>query len=179
MKKVQFHNSKNEKITLNERALTPNDIPKAILLQDSIMSRINPAVFQPSFDWEILDSVENDYCCGLFDGDELVAFCVTVFNRQTNRNYCYLTEEPENYYKYFSFDSIQVKSEYRGFGIQRYFLNETQRIAKEQGAGAILATVAPDNTYSLNTFEKSGYKIYKNKEIAAYNSIRYLMIKEI
>ena len=179
MKEVKFKNTKGESKSLFLRPLKYEDIPEAFTLQDLILSRINPAIFQPSFDWELRDSIDNDYCCGLFDGDKLAAFCVAVFNRETTRNYCALTDEPVSFTKYFSFDSIQVAEKYRGFGIQRFFLNETEKIAKAHGAEYMLATVSPDNFHSLNSFMQMGYEIYKNKEISAYNSTRYLMIKKL
>lgn len=179
MNNIRFENSTGESIELFLRPLKYEDIPVMITLQDLIISRLNPAIFQPSFDYEIMDAIDNDYCCGLFDGDELAAFCITVFNRETSRNYCALTDEPEAFSKYFSFDSIQVKEKYRGFGIQRFFLDETERLAKERGAEYMLATVSPENKYSLRHFIDMGYEIYKNREINAYNSIRYLMIKLI
>ena len=179
MKEVKFKNTKGESKSLFLRPLKYEDIPAAFTLQDLILSRIDPAIFQPSFDWELRDSIDNDYCCGLFDGDKLAAFCVAVFNRETTRNYCALTDEPESFTKYFSFDSIQVAENYRGFGIQRFFLQETEKKARERGAEFMLATVSPDNIYSLNTFKQMGYGIYKNEVISAYNSTRYLIIKNL
>ena len=175
--KHKFTNSDKE-ITLTLRPLSYYDLPQVMALQDEIISDIDPELFQKSYDWEIIDSIENDYCCGLFDGEMMVAFCVMIFNRKTERNYCCLTDDKEDYSKYFSFDTIQVKKEYRGFGIQRFFLLEADREAKKQGAEFVLATVAPDNKYSLNSFINAGYSIYMDKEIDAYNSKRYLMMKK-
>ena len=175
---VSFYNKNSNEIQLNLLPLSPDNLPQIIALQNEIIEEIDPQIFQKSYDTEIIDSIENDYCCGLFDGEKLVAFCVMIFNRKTERNYCYLTDDKEDYSSYFSFDTIQVEKDYRGFGIQRFFLSEADREAGEQGAEFILATVAPDNKYSLNSFINAGYSIYKDKEIDAYNSKRYLMIKK-
>ena len=182
-----FTNSGNHQIKLDLRRLLPRDFKSAINLQKDILETIDPELFQKSTEEEILESMLIDYCYGLFDGDELAAFCICVLNRKTRqmpkeeeRNLCVLTDDTDKYHDYISFDTIQVAPKYRGYGIQRFFLKEAESLVRETNAKHIIATVSPKNVYSKNAFLNDGYSIYGNRTITAYgNKQRYLVYKTI
>ena len=149
---------------------------------------IDSSLFAPSSEEEILESMLIDYCYGLFHNNQLVAFCICIMNRKTKlsrsdlyeRNLCvWIKKGKKSYSDYITFDTIQVLPEYRGYGIQRYFLKEAEELAAKAHANHIIATVAPDNTKSINSFEELEYCYNKDSTIRIYNSRRYLMIKDI
>ena len=74
-------------------------------------------------------------------------------------------------------DSIMIKEEYRGNGFQRKILNFLFERAKELNVEGLIATVHPNNKYSLNNFLLEEYKIIN--EINIHQGIRYLLYKEV
>lgn len=183
---ILFSDNHGQKIHLSLRRLMPHHLEQVIRFQDKIIAGIEqPGIFAPSTKEEIVESMLVDYCYGLFDGNKLAAVCICVLNRKTKRknraerNLCVYTDSKDAYYDYLTFDTIQVAQEYRGFGIQSFFLCRAEDVARMVHANHIIATVAPDNPYSRNMFEKAGYDIYGGKEIEMYKSRRYLMVKKL
>lgn len=78
---------------------------------------------------------------------------------------------------YMLIDSIMVKENFRGYGLQRQMLKLAYKKAKEQKQDGLVATVHPDNIYSLNNFLKEGYQILHT--LTLHGGIRYVMIKYI
>lgn len=183
---ILFRKRSGEEKRLSLRRLLPRHCGQVLKLQEQVVEKIeDKSIFAESSEEEILESMLVDFCYGLFDGDKLVAVCICVLNRQTRetgdheRNLCCQTGEPKAYDKYITFDTIQVDPDYRGYGIQRYFLKKAEDVARLVKAEKIAATVAPTNQYSRNMFEEAGYEKFGGKEIAMYGSVRYLMVKEV
>lgn len=55
-------------------------------------------------------------------------------------------------------ETVVVSKAYIGHGLQRALLCEGERRAAAMGFRYLMATVHPDNLYSLNNFERLGYK---------------------
>lgn len=182
---IEFENRHGEKKIMSVRRLFPADLPEIERIQKEITDRVDNTVYEPSSVEEIYESMLLDYCYGLFDQNKLAALCICVINRKTfypgshERNLCVKTSEKTNYTDYVTFDSIQVASEYRGYGIQKFFLKEAEILAANVGAKHIIATVSPGNQYSLDAFKQSGYTYYGGSTIKIYNSERYLAIKDV
>lgn len=70
-------------------------------------------------------------------------------------------------------DTVFVAQEYRGRGIQLFFLEEGLRRCRERGVKNIFATVHPDNRYSRLNFEKAGFELVKI--VPKYGSQRAIM----
>lgn len=58
---------------------------------------------------------------------------------------------------YMLIDSIMVKEEYRGHSLQKQMLKFAYDRAKELKMDGLVATVHPENIYSLNNFIAEGY----------------------
>ena len=174
---LTFKNKNNKEITLHYRRLWPKDIKACLTLQNEIMAKLeNEELFVPSTKDEFFESFLVDYCYGLFDNDKLVALGLVVLNRTDERNLA--KDANKNYCECITFDSIQVKEEYRGYGIHSFFLKETDKIAKICNAKYILATVSPKNNFSKNNFLNDNYKV--NKTMTKYNNLeRDVMEKEV
>lgn len=75
-------------------------------------------------------------------------------------------------------ESTVVSPEYRGNGLQNIICDILEGLSRENCDKMIAATVYPENTYSLNTFKKRGYKVMADK--LKYGGLRrYVMMKEI
>ena len=55
-------------------------------------------------------------------------------------------------------ESVVVDANYRGRGLHRKLLQKAESIEKTQKTTVLMATVHPDNVYSLRNFEREGYK---------------------
>lgn len=70
-------------------------------------------------------------------------------------------------------DSIMVIEKFRGYGLQRKVLEFLFKRVKELKLDGLVATVHPDNIYSLNNFLSSGYEIINKLNI--HGGPRYIL----
>ncbi|MDO4747245.1 MAG: GNAT family N-acetyltransferase [Candidatus Saccharibacteria bacterium] len=56
-------------------------------------------------------------------------------------------------------DSIMIKKEFRGFGLQKQVLELLEKRVRELGLDGLVATVHPENIYSLRNFLEMGYLV--------------------
>ena len=140
-----------------------------------------PKTFALTTEEELLESILVDYCYGIFSDNQLLAFAICVLNRETPRNLSSLLPQA-NCLDYITFDTIQVHEAYRGYGIQQFFLQEAEHLAKRVNAPYILATVAPHNLPSHRNFDKANYQTLRtlNMEGGTYgNAARDLVCKTL
>lgn len=57
-----------------------------------------------------------------------------------------------------------VREGYRGLGLQQRLIREVEKIAIERGFNLLCTTVAPNNAFSINNFQKEGY-VYAKTEM--------------
>lgn len=164
------------------RRLFPRYLKEVMNLQKHISEKLDvPKVFALSSEEEFLESMLIDYCYGLFDGGRIVAQSVSVLNRESYRNLGQ-TCLRERAVEYVTFDTIQVHEEYRGYGIQKFFIQEAERLAQLVEANYILATVSPENVPSLRNFEESGFKSIRTQKMPGElygNAMRELVCKQV
>ena len=164
-----FKNKNGEEITLTYRRLFPRDIYSCLELQEEIVKGLdNPVKFVPTTEDEFYESFLVDYCYGLFDGDKLVAIGIIVLNRDDPRNLGKDIKGLE-FSECITFDSVEVREGYRGYGIHNFFLNEAMKVADICNAKYLLATVSPENTFSKKNFLKNGYEVIMT--VFKYNNV--------
>lgn len=78
---------------------------------------------------------------------------------------------------YILIDSIMVKEEFRGNNLQRKMLEFAYKRAKELNMDGLVATIHPDNIYSLNNFIVEEYSIIH--ELNIHGGPRYIVVKNI
>ena len=173
------------------RRLFPKDLGLAIKLQNDIIEELeDDNIFVETTKQEYLESMLIDFCYGLFDNDSLVAVCIIVLNRETDRNLVSTLENSniQNKLKQISFvdsitfDTIQVKRDYRGFGIQKFFLSVAENLCSALNAQYIIASVSPQNTYSKTNFIRFGYTVQTTKRLTKgmyHNKERDIMLKVV
>lgn len=110
------------------------------------------------------------------DGDRLAAALDVLIPGFDSCNYGYLLDfTPEQLLCTANMDNAVVHPDYRGRGLQRALLQEAERFLGTDRI--LLCTIHPDNRFSLQNALKEGYVI--QKEIAIYDSVRYLLRKDI
>lgn len=173
------------------RRLFPRDLGKVVKLQNDVIEELeDDSLFVETTKQEYLESMLIDFCYGLFDNDSLVAVCIIVLNRETDRNLVYSLDNSNNesnqkqlsFVDAITFDTIQVKKNYRGFGIQKFFLSVAENLCSMLNAKCIIASVSPQNFHSKTNFVRFGYSVQTTKRLAKgvyHNKERNIMIKDV
>ncbi len=73
---------------------------------------------------------------------------------------------------------VAVHPDYRGLGIQRYLLKLAEKMAIEDGATFLTATVSPINKHSLQNFLDKSFEI-RNEKIKYGGKNRYIVMKTL
>lgn len=121
-----------------------------------------------------------DSIVGIYTEDDgLIAMGVYAKYGKSKDNYGFdLGIKGDDLLKVGQIDSVAVMSKYRGNKLQKLICEELERIAISSGDEAICTTIYPENTYSINTFEKLGYNIVTEKE--KYGGMRrYILIRKL
>lgn len=103
---------------------------------------------------------------GVFDGDRLAAYGSIGFLGNAKDNLGWdlgLAEEAVCHCA--TLDTIVVDPNYRGMGLQRELIRRCVSYAREKDPRCqVLATVAPDNIYSLRNVQAEGFEILARRE---------------
>ena len=153
---------------MNEIAVvTEQDIPDILRMIHEIYSEL------PNKEWFSLDSDEEVTSYMMTGGFGLKAMCdgrlAGVFIARAknlgDENLGYDLKFDEEQRKQSAHMEIaMVRKEYRGQGLQRKMMEESEQILKEQGYHYLLGTAHPDNVASVNTFLKLQYEQVMTKE---------------
>ena len=76
---------------------------------------------------------------------------------------------------YMLIDSVMVKDEYRGFGLQQQMLDFAYERAIKLGVDGLVASIHPDNRYSMDNFVKQKYELLH--VLTIHGGKRNIMIK--
>jgi len=160
------------------RRMQLNEARAAMNLQKRVWAHMpNPALLAETSLDEIRESMVEDVCLGVFDGERLAAFSLMVINRASeNRNGGQKNGYPPR--ECVTFDTVFVDPEYLGLGLQRKLFSIQEEMAAQLGAKRIFATVAPENAYSLNNMLACGFEIIDRKLLYG-NRDRYVVMKNI
>ena len=141
--------------------------------QSVIDENIDVKLFSAPSNEEILESLDKDIVYGVFHHQKLVAFSITVLDRNSERDL-------SNYYMEYkkdecaSFDNVEVLKEYRGYGIEKELINIAKEETKLNNKKHLLAVVSKDNAASFTSFMNCGFKVIKSN-ISIYGSTRKLV----
>lgn len=92
-------------------------------------------------------------------GERVAGFLIVHLPGETPDNLGYDAGLPREEIPYVGhMDSAAVREEYRGHGIQRMMMMEGEIQLKRRGYRYAMATVSPDNPYSLENCRKLGYQ---------------------
>lgn len=162
------------------RLCLPDEIDAIAGLQDRVYEHIgNKKNFVLTTREELTESLSRDVCLGVYDGEKLIAFTLMVINRDTARNLGFsLGYERQKCLKCVTNDTTFVDPDYQGYGIQRRLLEIKNAIAEKLGAEEVLATVSPENAFSLRNIISEGFEVVSEKNMyGGYR--RYIVRKKI
>ena len=150
------------------RRCVPEDLDAVLALQDAVVRAMPQRhLFVPETREELAESLEQDLClCASAEGEGMVMFSLMISNRQTERNLGHaLGRSGEQLRETVTYSSTFVLPGYRGYGLQRLAHGIEDEEALRLGAKEALATVAPDNAYSLNNLLSCGFRILARREM--------------
>lgn len=183
MKKELILKRKDGKIIeVKLKEMDASYIDKILELQDIILNGLeNKELYAPTEREEFIEYLnKGGKIIGYFTKDKLlVAMGVYIEKGYDSGNYGYdIGLEGNELLRVGQIESTVVRDEFRGNGIQKIICEAFEEIAKENKMNILCATASPYNKFSVNTFEKLGYKIAKDK--IKYDGLRrYVLVKNI
>lgn len=159
---------KKKRDDLEIRPCEETELDKVMLLQEKIYKNMEQK------DWFALASrdenrqfmKEPNVILGVYDKDRLAAYGSIGFLGDSPVNLGWdLGWTQEKVHRCAVLDAIIVAPEYRGLGLQWELIRRCVKHAMEKKPGCIvLATVSPDNIYSLRNVQAEGFEILARKE---------------
>lgn len=156
------------------------DLDAIVDLQEAVYDALEEkTLFVKTKRDEFAESLELDQCFCFMDEDRMAAFTLMVAGRPGYRNYGeYLGYSPEEIAKTVSMDTTFVHPNYRGYGLQKYFFDLRERVAKEVlGAEQALTTISSENVYSLNNARRSGFE--EIKRVTIYGGLERCILRKM
>lgn len=163
--KLNFSKKNGSEIEMTIKRCGTEHVENVISLQNRVYGSIKDKnTFVSTTIEELTESLLLDACFGAFINDSLIAFTLMVVNRECLRNLgFYLGYGPEMRLQCVTYDTTFIDPQYNGYGLQRFFIALKDSCARDLGATQALATVSPDNTYSIQNLLSSGFEIAAEK----------------
>ena len=126
---------------------------------------------------EIQYSLAHDFCVAALDGDRMVGFSLMIADGEGEKNLGnVLGYDEERLKTCVNFETTFVDPEYRGFGLQKLFMEIRTREAIRIGASEALTSVSPDNMRSLANIRAAGF--VPVKEVVIYYGLKRLILRK-
>lgn len=155
------------------KELAVKDAYRIFLLQEKYA---DPRWFTHRDIYSIFYACENDRCVGLFKDNKLVAYSIFSYACNLDKEYLPEMDIEQNVGK---FSGTVVSCDYKGLGIQRFFLNSHIDFAKENNIKFIMSYVHADNHFSKKNLDKVGLKSTGTKFICHKNEDREVYLMQI
>jgi GNAT superfamily N-acetyltransferase len=178
--KRSFSGKSGKACALTIKRCGPDHYAEILSLQRRVYESIpDKNTFVMTTEEELRESLLDDVCLGAFDGGRLVAFTLMVANRETPRNLGnYLNYSPQERARCVTYDTTFIDPAYHGYGLQRFFIAQKDEIAISLRAREALATVSPDNAYSLRNLRANGFQVASEQEM--YGGVtRFVLRKKL
>ena len=163
----RWRNQRGAELALRIRRCGIADLDAILALQEAVR-RALPAdrLFVRETKAELEESLALDFCLGGYAAERLMVFTLMIVNRATPRNLGWaLGYDVPRLLQSVTYDSTFVSPDCRGFGLQRALLPLKDAEARSLGACEALATVAPENTHSLNNLLFCGFEILGQRQM--------------
>jgi ribosomal protein S18 acetylase RimI-like enzyme len=109
--------------------------------------------------------------------NKIAAFLIVRFPEDSEDNLGLdLAFDEESLYRVNHMESVMVVEKHRGKLLQQKLIKFAEPIAKDMGYTIAMATVSPDNLYSLDNFLSLGYKEVLRKE--KYDGVVRIILKK-
>lgn len=150
------------------RLLTKNDFAAYRELDDEIIASLdNKNIYRANTDEFARNCIyqTKGFCTGCFVNQTLVAYCMTYIPKGSPKNLGLdMKLSKQLLPKVAHLDSIGVKPNFRGNGIQQICIRINNNISLQQGYPLLFTTVHPNNIASLRSFTKIEWMIVKIKK---------------
>lgn len=162
------------------RRCTEADLYDVMELQYKIKRNLpDPGLYAVLEEEGVRESLREDYCFAAYCGDRLVGFTMMVANRVSPRNYgAYLGYPEEKQKQCVTMELTIVDDDFRGYGLQKFFVRLREEEARRAGATEALVSIAPDNNYSLDNIINSGYTIIDTRPLHE-GAVRHILSKKL
>lgn len=170
----------NTKAPLNFtlKPLGIDSIPQLLEIQEETFKTLPDKSLLRRNTYETLSVCFNDMSLvlGVFCDERLIAFGILYSAGDSDENLAKELDDCDDANNYTNAKLIIVRPQYRGYGLQKILLNELVDFACAKGFKGVVATVAPDNKYSLENCLSCGFKPVKN--VVKYGgNARVLLLK--
>lgn len=139
-------------------------------------------------EWYVSDDIpflerhikEEGYILKYVVDDKIVAFLIVRYPIFSNDNLGYYLPDitDEMLINVTHIESVAVLPKFRGYKLQKKLLERAEKMEKEKHTKYLMATVHPDNIYSMRNFEEQGF--FCLLETKKYGGLRRsILLKEI
>ena len=156
-----FYRKNGDSLTLLVRDSRRAELDAIMDMQDRVAARITaPELYVPTSRADVEESMAEDFCFGAYLPDgTIVAFTILLKLRDTPRNLAHhLGYAPDYALRCATADGTWVDPAYRGYGLQFYFSQLKDHLARQMGAAELLACTSPANIGSLTSLRRNGYQ---------------------
>ncbi len=159
------------------RMLEVADTTQILQLRNAIWDALeDKTLFAQSSDFCISESLKNGFGFGVWQENKLVA-CIIC--RCQDGEYAELLQySGQQKEKTVELEDVFVNQQHRGQGLQKYLIQQAETYARKIDKSIILATVSPQNLFSIRNFENMGYDVVKSCMIYE-NLERYILQKRL
>ena len=173
-------NKKMEEKTITIKKSNLQELNIIMTLQNDVFSAIeNKDLFALTSQEQLAESIKEDYCLSIYEGDRLISFGLLIINRYTPRHgACHIYKENEKIAQTLTVDSIFIHPQYRGYGLQKKIFENFEAWGKAHGGKALFTTISPDNLFSLNNALLTGYKVVATKPLYG-GKLRHILKKDL
>ncbi len=148
---------------LKIKTLTEDDIPEIMDVQEEAFSVMeNSANLRRNTKETFSVCFESpSIAYGVYHGEKMIAFGMLYCAGLDSENLAHSLDEKVDLMTVANVKVIIVRPDFRGNGLQRYVIRKLEEHAVNNGYKILMATVAPDNEYSMSNFTALGYKCVK------------------
>ena len=159
---------------VNVKIASVNDMEVIFNFQDEVLkAMINREFFVPLNYNEVLDAINNGKIYLLYFECELIGLCVLNCKPKYDIISEYKLSDNENVG---ILDSVMIKREFRGSKLQKQIIEYIDKDIVDYGLKSVVATVHPDNVWSLNNLLDSNYEIIN--KLIVHGGERYILCKK-
>ena len=183
MKKLILKKKDGTNLEVELKLLDLTYIDKIMEIQQKIYDGLeNKGFYSCSEKEEFVDTINGKgkiLGCVSLESNELIAMGVYIEYGYEDHNYGYDIEiKGEELLSVGQIESTVVLEEYRGNKLQKIICEIIEQMGKDAGMKYMCATAAPNNRFSVNTFENLGYSVMADK--LKYGGLRrYVLMKKI
>ena len=179
-KTITLSRSSGQKEEFLIRRCTEADLSDIMELQYKIAESLpDPGLYAVLEEEGVHESLLEDYCFGAYCKGRLAGFTMMVANRVSPRNYGACVGYPEEKQKQcVTMELTIVDDDFRGYGLQKFFVDLREAEARRAGATEALVSISPDNKYSLDNLMESGYEIIETRPLHE-GKLRHILSKKL